>query len=577
MPKVGFLSLGCPKNLVDSEVMMGILAEHGYEITARADEADVLVVNTCSFIAPAQQESVDTILEMAEHKTYGRATRLVVTGCLVERYREQIMEQIPAVDAVIGTGEIERIVEAVTGGASVSAGTSSYPALTAQAAGAAATSWHAPLTTEAAGAGTSVSAPLTAGDALSATPGVGSSSDSAARAMTSASAPLAAGASLSAGLTGRPGLPTFLYHDAMPRVLATPRHSAYIKIAEGCDHPCAFCIIPQLRGKFRSRRFESVVREAGNLAAAGVREITLIGQDTTSYGEDLGLRDGLAQLLARLAEVEGLAWVRFLYAYPNRVTQRLLDTLAAHARLVKYMDMPLQHASRNVLARMKRGSSGAAFLRLIARARATIPGLMLRTSFITGYPGETEADFRELCDFVRAAEFDWMGVFAYSDVDNAESFALGDKVDAEVIAERRDRLMALQRPISARRLRRLVGRKVTALVEGPSADTELVWEARLGGMAPEIDGKIYLSDLEPAISAMPAMPAIVRGATSNGARALGRVARAGDMVTVEITESHDYDVVGRVVEILESESPTVEFAGNAVRRISTGAALRVLA
>ena len=295
-------------------------------------------------------------------------------------------------------------------------------------------------------------------------------------------------------------LPTFLYHDAMPRVLATPRHSAYIKIAEGCDHPCAFCIIPQLRGKFRSRRFESVVREAGNLAAAGVREITLIGQDTTSYGEDLGLRDGLAQLLARLAEVEGLAWVRFLYAYPNRVTQRLLDTLAAHARLVKYMDMPLQHASRNVLARMKRGSSGAAFLRLIERARATIPGLMLRTSFITGYPGETEADFRELCDFVRAAEFDWMGVFAYSDVDNAESFALGDKVDAEVIAERRDRLMALQRPISARRLRRLVGRKVTALVEGPSADTELVWEARLGGMAPEIDGKIYLSDLEPAIS-----------------------------------------------------------------------------
>jgi ribosomal protein S12 methylthiotransferase len=572
MPKVGFLSLGCPKNLVDSEVMMGILAQHGYEITARADEADVLVVNTCSFIAPAQQESVDTILEMAEHKTYGRATRLVVTGCLVERYREQIMEQIPAVDAVIGTGEIERIAEAVTGGAFVSAGTSSYPALTAQAAGAAATSLHAPLTAEAAGAGTSVSGPLTAGDSLSATPGVGSSSDSAARAMTSASVPLAAGASFTAALAGRSQLPTFLYHDAMPRVLATPRHSAYIKIAEGCDHPCAFCIIPQLRGKFRSRRFESVVREAGNLAAAGVREITLIGQDTTSYGEDLGLRDGLAQLLARLAEVEGLAWVRFLYAYPNRVTQRLLDTLAAHARLVKYMDMPLQHASRNVLARMKRGSSGAAFLRLIARARATIPGLMLRTSFITGYPGETEADFRELCDFVRAAEFDWMGVFAYSDVDNAASFALGDKVDAEVIAERRDRLMVLQRPISARRLRRLVGRKVTALVEGPSADTELVWEARLGGMAPEIDGKIYLSDLEPAVNDV--------GDASDGGRnegGVGRVARAGDMVTAEITESHDYDVVGRVVEILESESPTVEFAGNAVRRISTGAALRVLA
>jgi ribosomal protein S12 methylthiotransferase len=495
--------------------MMGILAQHGFEITARADEADVLVVNTCSFIAPAQQESVDTILEMAEHKTYGRATRLVVTGCLVERYREQIMEQIPAVDAVIGTGEIERIVEAVTG--------------------------------------PSLAIPLAAGLPTSGAAGVGPSSSTA----------LTGRADLSAAGSA---LPTFLYHDAMPRVLATPRHSAYIKIAEGCDHPCAFCIIPQLRGKFRSRRFESVVREAGNLAAAGVREITLIGQDTTSYGEDLGLRDGLAQLLARLAEVDGLAWVRFLYAYPNRVTQRLLDTLAAHARLVKYMDMPLQHASRNVLARMKRGSSGAAFLRLIARARATIPGLMLRTSFITGYPGETEADFRELCDFVRAAEFDWMGVFAYSDVDNAESFALGDKVDAEVIAERRDRLMALQRPISARRLRRLVGQKVTALVEGPSADTELVWEARLGGMAPEIDGKIYLSDLEPAVTAMPAM----NDRDENGAR-------AGDMVTVKITESHDYDVVGRVVEILEGVSPAVEFAGNAVRRISTGAALRVLA
>ena len=462
MPKVGFLSLGCPKNLVDSEVMMGILAEHGFEITARADEADVLVVNTCSFIAPAQQESVDTILEMAEHKIYGRAKRLVVTGCLVERYREQIMEQIPAVDAVIGTGEIERIVEAVTGRLC----RFRLPQGCLR-----------PLRLELG----RLHLRLGRADL----PALGSA------------------------------LPTFLYHDAMPRVLATPRHSAYIKIAEGCDHPCAFCIIPQLRGKFRSRRFESVVREAGNLAAAGVREITLIGQDTTSYGEDLGLRDGLAQLLARLAEVEGLAWVRFLYAYPNRVTQRLLDTLAAHARLVKYMDMPLQHASRNVLARMKRGSSGAAFLRLIERARATIPGLMLRTSFITGYPGETEADFRELCDFVRAAEFDWMGVFAYSDVDNAESFALGDKVDAEVIAERRDRLMALQRPISARRLRRLVGRKVTALVEGPSADTELVWEARLGGMAPEIDGKIYLSDLEPAIPGMPRCTI----ATGTGARA----------------------------------------------------------
>ena len=475
--KVGFLSLGCPKNLVDSEVMMGILARHGYELTARADEADVLVVNTCSFIEPAQQESVDTILEMAEHKKFGRARRLIVAGCLVERYRDAIREQIPEVDAVIGTSEVEHILEAVQG-------------------------------------------------ELGALP---------------------------------EAVPAFLYHDAMPRVLATPRHAAYIKIAEGCDHPCTFCIIPQLRGKFRSRRFESVAREAENLAAAGVREVTLIGQDTTSYGEDLGLRDGLAALLARLAVVEGLDWVRFLYAYPNRVTQQLLDTLAAHPRLVKYMDMPLQHASRNVLARMKRGSNGDAFLRLIERIRATIPGVMLRTSFIVGFPGETPADFGELSDFVRAAEFDWMGVFAYSDVDHAGSYALDAKVDSETITERRDRLMSMQRGISARRLRRFVGQELAALVEGPSKDTELVWEARLQGMAPEIDGKVYLSDLEPPAG--------------------GRAARSGDMVTVEITASHDYDLVGRVIEVREA-LPALTAAGPIIapaRTISTGAALRVLA
>jgi ribosomal protein S12 methylthiotransferase len=480
LPKIGFLSLGCPKNLLDSEVMMGILARHGYELTPRAGDADVLVVNTCSFIEAAQQESVNTILEMAEYKKFGRAQRLIVTGCLVERFREQIREQIPEVDAVIGTSDIEHIVTAVQGEA--------RPAI----------------------------APAQ--------------------------------------------LPVFLYHEAMPRVLSTPRHAAYIKIAEGCDHPCAFCIIPQLRGKFRSRRFESVIREAENLAAAGVREVTLIGQDTTSYGEDLGLRDGLPALLDRLAGVESLAWVRFLYAYPNRVTQRLLDTLAEHPRLVKYLDMPLQHASRNVLARMKRGSSGDAFLRLIERIRATIPGVMLRTSFIAGFPGETDADFRELADFVRAAEFDWMGVFAYSDVDSAASHALSDKVDSKLIAERRNKLMSIQRRISARRLRRFQGRKVEALVEGPSKDNELVWEARLEGMAPEIDGKLYLTDLEPPAGGRPALP--------------------GDMVTVEIAETHDYDLVGRVVEVratIAADPAGPVASPNPMPRIATGAPLRVLA
>src|SRR5579859_5670759 len=477
MTKVGFVSLGCPKNLVDSEVMMGILTREGYELTPRADEAEILVVNTCSFIESAQKESVDAILEMAEHKKFGAAKKLIVAGCLVERFREQILEQVPEVDAVVGTGEVERILEAVEGDLRV--------------------------------------------------------------------------------LPAQP--PAFLYHDLTPRVITTPRHAAYIKIAEGCDHPCAFCIIPQLRGKFRSRRFESVVREAENLAASGAREITLIGQDTTSYGEGLGLRDGLAQLLAKLAQVEDLLWVRFLYAYPNRVTQGLLDTLAAHPRLAKYMDMPLQHASRNVLARMKRGSHGDAFLKLLERIRATIPGVSLRTSFIVGFPGETEKDFDELCDFVRAGQFDWLGVFEYSDVDNAGSFALDEKVDPETVKDRRNRLMAIQKKFSRERLRQWKGRTETALLEGPSPDNPMVWEARLQGMAPEIDGKLYLTDIE--------LPD-------------GGLADTGDAVRVEITKTDAYDLIGKVVEILprpaKRAAPPPPDVHEKLHRITTGAALRVL-
>jgi ribosomal protein S12 methylthiotransferase len=491
MTKVGFVSLGCPKNLVDSEVMMGILAREGYELTPRADEAEILVVNTCSFIEAAQKESVDAILEMAEHKKFGAAKKLIVAGCLVERFRAQILEQVPEVDAVVGTGEIERIMEAVEGDLRV--------------------------------------------------------------------------------LPAQP--PAFLYHDLTPRIITTPKHAAYIKIAEGCDHPCTFCIIPQLRGAFRSRRFESVVREAENLARAGAREITLIGQDTTSYGEDLGLRDGLAQLLEKLARTDDLLWVRFLYAYPNRVTQKLLDAIAAHPRIAKYMDMPLQHASRNVLARMKRGSNGDAFLKLLERIRATIPGVSLRTSFIVGFPGETEADFAELCDFVKAAKLDWMGVFEYSDVDNAGSYALDEKVDAETIGDRRNLLMAIQKKISRENLRAKYlraksraskDRTFTALIEGASNDNPLVWEARLEGMAPEIDGKLYLTDIE--------LPG-------------GEVAEAGDVARVEITKTDAYDLIGRVAEILPRLAPRVDFgamprppvpATEKLHRIATGAPLRVL-
>src|SRR5437016_12652667 len=314
MTKVGFVSLGCPKNLVDSEVMMGILTRDGYELTPRAEEAEVLVVNTCSFIEAAQKESVDAILEMAEYKKFGAAKKLIVAGCLVERYREQILEQVPEVDAVVGTGEVERILEAVHGDLRV--------------------------------------------------------------------------------LPAQP--PTFLYHEFTPRTVTTPKHAAYIKIAEGCDHPCTFCIIPELRGKFRSRRFGSVVREAENLAAAGAREITLIGQDTTSYGEDLELRDGLAQLLSKLAQIEELLWVRFLYAYPNKITRRLLETIAAHDKICSYIDVPLQHASPAVLKRMKRGGGADIFLRSVEKMRRAIPEVTLRSSFTVGFPGETENEYEEL-------------------------------------------------------------------------------------------------------------------------------------------------------------------------------------
>jgi ribosomal protein S12 methylthiotransferase len=460
MRKVGFVSLGCPKNLVDSEVMMGLLARDGFEITSQPADADILVVNTCSFIGPAQQESVNSILEMAEFKRTGRAQRLIVAGCLVERYRDDIRAQIPEVDAVIGTGEIEHILEACR---TVSSEAASKPS------------------------------------------------------------------------THRP--PDYLYQDATPRILTTPRHSAYIKINEGCDHPCSFCIIPQLRGRFRSRRFESVIREASTLALSGVREITLVGQDTTAYGEDLGISAALAPLLARLAEIKLLAWVRFLYCYPNRITQALIETIAAHPRLVKYMDIPLQHASRNVLARMRRGSHAGAFLRLLERIRRTIPGVSLRTSFIVGFPGETEQDFRELCSFVRSAEFDWLGVFIYSDEDTAGSFGLDAKVDPARAAQRRDFLMSIQKAISAHRRRAMLGQRAPAMIDGPARETELLLEARLEGMAPEIDGRIYINDVlspdgTPSVSAPP----------------------PGTMVTVEITEAQDYDLVARVVDYVPDES-----------------------
>ena len=435
--------------------MMGQLVARGHELTPHPDQAEVLVVNTCSFIDPAKKESIDTILEMAKYKKVGRARRLIVAGCLVERYRGDIRKDLPEVDALIGTNELEQVVAICESATEETQGQSAAP---------------------------------------------------------------------------------YLYHDLTPRVLATPRHFAYIKIAEGCDHPCTFCVIPQYRGRFRSRRFESVISEATRLFRQGVREINLIGQDTTCFGEDMGLEDGLSHLLARLAEIETPKekWIRFLYAYPNKVTQRLLDTMAAHRALVPYIDMPLQHASARVLKRMKRGASGDIFLKLLERIRRTVPGVAIRTSFIVGFPGETDEAFEELCQFVEAARFDNMGVFLYSDEDTSASYRLDEKVPARAARNRQRRLMAIQRKVARARNRALVGSETPVLVEGPSHETDLLWAARMATQAPEIDGVALINDFE------------------------GDPPEAGEIRRLRITAAHDYDVVGT---LLPPTEPAPALAG----------------
>jgi ribosomal protein S12 methylthiotransferase len=512
-PKVGFVSLGCPKNLVDSEVMMGLLHRSGAELTPRAEDAEVLVVNTCSFIDSAKQESVDTILEMVQHKigNGGKAQRLIVAGCLVERYRDEIIKNIPEVDAVVGTGELEAILEAA-GLQRPAAAVSDSP--------------FAILTTA------QIERHASSVNQHSRPDGHGDQIINETTSRAEGDAREAAGRfSREAWDGATAALPSYLYSDETPRILTTPRASAYIKIAEGCDHPCSFCIIPQLRGKFRSRPVSSIVAEARSLIAQGVREITLIGQDTTCYGEDLpkdeatGRRPELADLLDALAPLDGLKWLRFLYAYPNKITTRLLESIAKHDNVAKYLDVPLQHASANVLRRMKRGGSADRFLQIIDKARSIVPGLVLRTSFIVGFPGETEEDFAELLAFVQMAKIDWLGVFSYSDEEGAGAFALDQKVPKRTIEARRKKLMKLQQKISNKARTKWVGREIDLLVEGESEETELLWQGRGLDMAPEIDGKVLINDFGPHEALVP-----------------------GTFYRAEITESHDYDVVARIIE-----------------------------
>ncbi len=380
---------------------MGLLDRAGARLTARPEEADILVVNTCSFIDTAKQESVDTILEMARHKTSGSAKKLIVAGCLVERYRDEIRKNIPEVDAVVGTGELESILEAAGIAPAAAAAASPFTILT------------------------SVQADTRAGqESQAGTHKARSQNENAEEPRKAMRANDRGASAATIGTGARHLLPTYLYDENTPRILATPRASAYIKIAEGCDHPCSFCVIPNLRGKFRSRRFESVVAEAQQLVARGVQEITLIGQDTTCYGEDLGLKEGLATLLDTLAGIEGLRWLRFLYAYPNRITGRLLETIARHDNICKYLDVPLQHASPDVLKRMKRGAGADIFLKTLEKVRAAVPGIALRTSFIVGFPGESLRDFEILEEFIAEARFDWLGVFNYSHEEGSDAYSL---------------------------------------------------------------------------------------------------------------------------------------------------------
>jgi len=444
--KIGFLSLGCPKNLVDGEVMLGIAREAGHEVTPEASSADVLVVNTCAFIDRAKQESIDAILEMAEHKKNGSCARLVVTGCLAERYRDELKREIPEIDAVLGTGEVPQILDALE------------------------------------------------------------SRDSRLGTRDSA-APVRFFRSSNAALLDEPraanrepptaSLPTYIYDSDTPRLLTTPAHYAYVKIAEGCDYTCAFCIIPTLRGKYRSRTAESIVREARSLASRGVRELLLISQDTTFYGIDRGERGALSRLLRELNSIDGLDWIRLLYLYPTTITDDVLDAMAECEKVCRYVDLPLQHASASVLKRMGRPGNRKTYDKLLDRIRQRVPGVALRTTLIVGFPGETVAEFAELEEFVADTGFDHVGVFTYSHEEGTRAFGLNDDVPAAEKRRRRNAVMARQKRIVTAAQKSRIGSEVDVLVDGPSNEHELVLQGRLEGQAPDIDPVVFLSDCDP--------------------------------------------------------------------------------
>jgi ribosomal protein S12 methylthiotransferase len=441
---VGFVNLGCSKNQVDSEVMLGTLVQGGFQLTGDPQQAEVVIINTCGFIEEAKQESINTILEHGKLKKKGSCRVLIAAGCLAQRYQGELLKELPELDGVVGTGEFGKIAEICR---DLLAPEKRHQRL-----------WISE--------------------------------------------------------------PPYLYDDTVPRLRLSRPHSAYIKIAEGCNRNCAFCAIPLMRGKQRSRPVESIVAEARRLAAEGVKEVNLISQDTVNYGVDLGLRQGIVSLLRALVKVKGLRWIRPFYLYPQQVTDELLDLYAGEETIARYIDMPLQHINDRLLKRMHRLGDRAAIEALVERIRTRIPGVTFRTAFIVGFPGETDAAFTELYDYVAQAEFDRVAVFLYSDEEGTPAARFDEKIEREVMDERRNAILSVQESIAQAKGRAKVGSVLEVLVDGRSEETDRLLEGRHEGLAPEIDGVVYIND----------------GAASGG-----------DLVNVEITDAAVYDLVGCIV------------------------------
>ena len=436
------VSLGCPKNRVDSEVILGLLGEKGYELTENPALAEIIIINTCTFIQKATEESVETILEYAAYKVSGKCRLLVVAGCLTQRYQDDLKEELPEVDLFIGTGEYQRVADLV-------------------------------LESK-------------------------------------------AGKQIVAA-----GIPEYIHDYSTPRVSTTPFYSSYIKIAEGCSNPCTFCIIPRLRGDYRSRSEESIVNEVKKLAAKGVKEFNLVAQDTTAYGRDLTQPTTLKSLLEKLIAIEGLDWIRLLYCYPTLLSDELIELIASTEKIVKYIDIPLQHIDDKVLKGMKRGTREKMIRDLILKLRTKIPDVTIRSAFIVGFPGEGEREFENLLEFIAEAEFDHLGVFTYSKEEGTLAGDMPEQVDEDVKEERYNRVMELQQKISLERNRAHIGKKTKVLVEGLSEETDLLLQGRASFQAPDIDGITYINS---------------------------GTASPGEIKEVLITEAHPYDLVGEIIE-----------------------------